>query len=908
LARKITANKPKRKAQVADDPSLVVVEHDDSKTDQTEKDSARREKIENFLAWAKKCYRVSNEAENPIRNRMLEAYRFAEGEQWNQQTIADRQSDDRPVITINRIRQFTRQVLNAQRAANISIRVLPVDSGSDVKTAEILQGLIRHIEQQSDASVAYNTGAGHQVLIGRGWWRVVSEFDNDTDFQANLRIKRIRNPFSVYVDPAAQEADYSDARFIILVEDMPRDEYRAKFGDASFASLTEFDDAFSRDVDWMPEGKVKIAEVWYVDVEPGTLYLVRMPNGQEMSVTEDEYLNLPPELGEPVVIRTRPIERRVVRSALINAREILEGNEDKTAGRIWPGQWIPIIPVLGDESDINGEVDLRGMVWDAMDAQRLYNYQNTALAEVLAMVPKAPYIGFEGQFAGHEAKWRLANRRNFPYLEVKTMSLDGKPLPLPQRISASADVGAIMTAIQQSDQDLKATMGLYEPSLGIRESNAQSGKAITALQKQGELANSNFQDNMNRAIRHTGRILVDLIPHIYDAPRVIRIIGSDDREKKVMIHSGANPNQLPQPDGEGKFSDGLEGVYDLNAGQFDVVIKEGPSTANAKEQAFNALTIFVQAYPEAFPLIGDLLMSALDWPGAQAAAERLKRAVPPGILGEGEQDDSGQQMAQQLQMAMQQAQEAGATIQELQMVIKSKQIETEARKAIELQKIASQERLSMIQLQGDIKQIGAQGEIDAKLLILEAKLAAMQSELDTANEAKMAAATRMADRADADKAREEDRRDMIAGHTLERDAANEDRFEDRRDSLVTRNQDREDAGSERQRDREDMFVTRTMDRDDGRERRRGDRLDATTEREAARQDAAAERQASRQDEATTFARQRSESVATRRMDREDATVAHSRARETAKDAAKTELEKEKIKAKAAKAKKEKSKE
>src|SRR5688572_12915635 len=152
---------------------------------------------------------------------MLEAYRFAEGEQWNQQTIADRQSDDRPVITINRIRQFTRQVLNAQRAANISIRVLPVDSGSDVKTAEILQGLIRHIEQQSNASVAYNTGAGHQVLIGRGWWRVVSEFDNDTDFQANLRIKRIRNPFSVYVDPAAQEADYSDARFIILVEDMP---------------------------------------------------------------------------------------------------------------------------------------------------------------------------------------------------------------------------------------------------------------------------------------------------------------------------------------------------------------------------------------------------------------------------------------------------------------------------------------------------------------------------------------------------------------------------------------------------------------------------------------------------------------------------------------------------------------
>lgn len=748
--------------------------------EQKDVSKAKAQKVATFLALARTRFQTVQNAESQLRLNMLDDWRFRAGEQWDASTLASRQEDDRACLTINRIPQFIRQVTNAQRASNLAVKVTPVDSGADVKTAEVLQGLVRHIEQQSDAAVAYSTAGDHQATMGRGYWYIDTEYEDEHSFVQSIRIKRIRNPFTVFMDPASVEADGSDARYCLIVEDIPKDEYEHRFPDSQTgsASLEDFSAIGASFSDWMPEGKVKIATYWYVEEVKSNLNLCkitmpRMPTlPGEMPVPPsqapdvallDEELKLIPADLKYTIARKRTVMVRKVKQALINATEVLEGNEDLTGGRDWPGKWIPVVPAIGDEIDINGVIDLRGMVRDAKDPQRLYNYQNSTLAETLALVPRAPYIGYEGQFEGHEVKWNQANRRAYPYLEVRPFTIGNQPAPFPQRVSAGADVGAIMTAIQQSDQDLKATMGLYEPSLGIRQSNSQSGVAIQALQKQGENANSNFLDNMSRAIRFTGRILIDLIPHIYDAPRIVRIIGPDEREQKVMIHAGQN---IPA---DTELPEGVKGVYDVGVGRYDVVVNAGPSLDSKRQEAFVALSGFVQSYPQAFPIIADLLMSSLDWPGAQAAAERFAKLVPPEVQDEedGAKPEQDPQMVAQMQQMMQQLEQKGVELDQVKQVLQSKQLETEAKVTLGREQMATDMKIAQLRAEVELTKEGEKARLQSQLLHAKAENDRLELKLQHQHELGMHLQERQDNREDGVQERTHAVQDMALSHVRE---------------------------------------------------------------------------------------------------------------------------------------------
>lgn len=768
------------------EPSIVVTEAGATQSqtgDQSQQDAA---KVQAFLSLARKRFQTVQSAESKLRLNMLDDWRFRAGYQWDASTLSSREEDDRACLVVNRLPQFIRQVTNAQRASNLSIKVTPVDSGADVKTADVLQGLVRHIEQQSDAAVAYSTAGDHQATMGRGYWYIDTEYEDDHSFVQSIRIKRIRNPFTVFMDPASTEADGSDARFCLIVEDVPKDEYEVRFPDSDVgnASLDDFNAVGASYSDWMPEGKVKIATYWYVEEEESTLYLIRMkiqpPMGpgdlvappmetKEAALLKEELAKLPDDLDYKVV-RQRTVMVRRVKQALINAIEILEGNEDLTEGRLWPGRWIPVVPAIGDEIDINGEIDLRGMVRDAKDPQRLYNYQQSTLAETLALVPRAPYIGYEGQFEGHEVKWNQANRRAYPYLEVRPFTIGNQPAPFPQRVSAGADVGAIMTAIQQSDQDLKATMGLYEPSLGIRQNSSQSGVAIEALQKQGENANSNFLDNMSRSIRFTGRIIIDLIPKIYDAPRIVRIIGPDETEKKVMVHSGAGLD----PDMD--LPEGVKGVYDVGVGRYDIVVNAGPSIESKRKEAFIALSGFVQSYPQAFPIIADLLMSSLDWPGAQAAAERFKKLVPPEVQSEEEgKPPVDPQMVAQIQQLMQQLEASGVELSQLKQMLQSKKLETDAKVTIEREQMATDMKIAQLRAEVELKKEQDKVQYESMLLQMKGEVERLELQLKHRHELGMHMQTREDDRIDQAAARSAAIHDMALSHAREDGRAMDER-------------------------------------------------------------------------------------------------------------------------------------
>jgi len=632
-------------------------------------DQVEDERVKKFLRLAQERFKLCADATADSRQKALDDLNFRVGEQWPADIQMQRQMDGRPCLTMNRLPQFIRQVTNEQRQQRPAIQVNPVGDGADQDTAEVLQGIIRHIEVNSDAEIAYDTAFEQCVTSGFGYWRILTDYISDKSFDQEILIKRVKNPFTVYVDPASIEPDESDARYKFLIEDMPASEYRVQYPNTQAASLGDFQSVGDNAPDWASRDTIRVAEYWHV--EENQTQVAQLADG---TVIPAEQV---PE-GAQVINRRNVLNRKVMWSK-INAVEIIEERE-------WPGYWIPLVPVLGDDIEVNGKRHLAGLVRSFKDPQRMYNYWVSAATEMIALAPKAPFIGAEGQFENHENEWAQANVRNFAKLEYKPVSISGTPVGPPQRQVFEPPIQSINLMTRQSDNDMKAVTGIYDASLG-EKGPEQSGKAILARQKQGDVATLNYADNLSRSIRHTGRLLIDLIPHIYDAPRVQRIIKPDQSVDHVIVH-----NQ--QPDGaQSMLSQSINKIYDIGTGRYDVTVSVGPSYQSKRQESVASMMALVQAYPEIMPIAGDLLVRNMDWPGAKEMADRLKKTLPPQLQPEADQDDPEAQLAKtqsQLNQVMQQHDALVQALNQANEVIRTKQVETQGKSDIERMKIEAQ--------------------------------------------------------------------------------------------------------------------------------------------------------------------------------------------------------------------------
>jgi hypothetical protein len=651
---------------------------------------------EKLLAEARARFQCASDAEDSIRKEALEDLRFRAGEQWPEHITAQRKLDSRPCLTINRIPQFLRQVTNEIRQNRPSIQINPVDDAADTETAEIFQGVIRHIEVSSDAEVAYDTAAEHAATFGFGYFRVCTDYVSEESFDQEVRIERVKSAFSVYFDPGCQKPDYSDARYCFVIQDLDKDEFKEQFPDSEVAGLADMGGVGDRAPGWFSDKGIRIAEYWHIEREKATLALL----ADGMVVTLDQ---VPPGIE---VIRTREVDVPKVYWCKINGVEVLDEKE-------WPGKYIPIVPVLGDEIMLDGERMLCGLVRFARDPQRMYNYWATAEAEMIALAPKAPFIGAAGQFEGYERQWLQANTRNQPYLEYKPTSVGGQPMPPPQRQTFEPPIQAMSMLRMQSADDLKATTGIYDASLGAR-SNEQSGRAILARQKEGDVANFHYADNLARAIKRLGRILVDLIPKIYDAPRVLRIIGKEEEERIVAIN---------QPTVE----KGVMRIYDLAVGKYDVTVSVGPSYSTKRQEAVASMMELSQAYPPLMQVAGDLMVKNMDWPGAQQIAERLRKVLPANLA----EDDDGEKQRipaeaqQQMQQMAQQNEQLSEALDKATDTIRTKKLELD-----------SKERIAALEAQMELVKVEAQLASRENIELLRQELMAVRSmisELATPN-------------------------------------------------------------------------------------------------------------------------------------------------------------------------------
>jgi hypothetical protein len=642
-----------------------------------EKETEDPRKEYDFLATAKERFRLCDEQTSHIRIAAKEDAEFELGEQWPEDIKRKREKKNRPCLTINRTASFTNQVINDNRQNRPSMKVRPADSQTDPKTADVINGLIRHVQYDSDAETAFDTAFDHAVTTSMGFFRVTTDYVDETSFDQEIKIDRIDNQFSVYYPVhLCHKADYSDAPYCFITSKMSKSEYRRRFGDDP--DNWDLNGEGDTDTQWLTDDSVVIAEYFVVEETYSKLYLVRDENGNLVTVDR-----VPKGYKAE---RERDVPTQKIKWYLINGKKILDEKD-------WPGKYIPVIPVLGKEICLDGKKHYKSLIRDAKDPQRMYNFWFTAYTEQIALAPKAPMIGAKGQFEGLEHKWRTANEENYPYLEYNPQSHQGALVPAPQRQPAPSPSSAYTDMLNIAVDNLKATTGIFDASLGA-SGNETSGRAIIARQRQGNTANFHFTDNQTRALRYCCRILVDLIPKIYDTARAIRIVGEDMADKVVMV----NQLYLDETTGE-------ERLYDLTVGKYDVIVDVGPSYATKRQEAADALLQFVQAYPPAAQAAGDLIAKNMDFPGADALAERLNKMVPPELLSDEER-----------------AQRQAGNEDELRQIIgdlERFQAENEQLKAFVGQQ---QEQLQMMQQEAANKEADRQVEMDKAVIKADTEL------------------------------------------------------------------------------------------------------------------------------------------------------------------------------------------
>lgn len=634
------------------------------------------EKVEqpSVVETAKKRYERARNFYNNPRQLALEDTRFALGDsdngwQWPAEIYRARNNiQKKPCLTINVTAQHCNQIINNIRQNRPTARVVPVDGGADKKTAEILGGMIRSIQSNSAADTAHDLAAEHAIYGGEGYWRVITDYESYDSFNQEILIKCIPNPRLVFIDPDAKEPDRSDAKWGFVFDDISREECKELYPECDPASWAED----SRG--WVTKDNIRIAEYFWCEYEDDVLFLLE--NGDSVlegdlddgAKIENGYISFG---GIAVkILQKRPTKRQQWKWC-----KLIGGETKPVEERDWPGSYLPIVTVVGKELNIDGEIVRKGIVRDLKDPARMVNYSYSAAVETLALQNKVPYLAASEAVEGYEDIWGAANIENRAYLPFNAYNENGNPIPVPERQAPAVMPAAQVQMLQLSTEEMRAASGQQNANFGIR-SEAQSGVGIQRLKVQGETATFHFPDNLVRALHYEAKVLIDLIPKVYDTKRIVRILGLDGNEDSAVLDPSLGEAHQEVD------SDEVKAIFNPLVGKYDVAIDTGPSFQTQRQEAAAALTELATKNPQLMGVAGDLVVRSYDFPGADEIAKRIEKTIPPEVRGEeGKQNPemAVQQMSQQLQQADTVIQNMQQHIDELEQVINGKLIEAQTK-------------------------------------------------------------------------------------------------------------------------------------------------------------------------------------------------------------------------------------
>jgi hypothetical protein len=625
---------------------------------------------EGLIAQSLKRFKITADAESESRSKALEDLRFSIGTgQWDEAVKTNREIEGKPCLTINRAPAFLRQYTGEERQHRSAMLVSPVGSGADLEVAKIHQGVLRHIEVVSLSDVVYDDS--YDWMMRTGWcpWRVKPDYVSDRSFDQEPRIEKFDNPLSVYLSPVRNTLG-QDPLWGHVVADYSEEDYLAEFGETELARLNFPTSMGNAEPEWITKDGVRVAEYWWLELQRKTLCLF-----------DDGTTALFDEIAKqdrPRIVQDRETIIRKVCCVKHDAVHVLKRYD-------YLGKYLPFPEVNGVRLNVNGKIYRAGMVRDYRDAQRIYDFMVTRQVEQVDMVSKDPlWVPEDNAQWGED--YRQMNRKNFSHLFFKAYNAEGKQLPPPQRAGREAPIQAMAEVIKQADYDMKAVVGIYGPGLGEEAGNAdESGFAILTRQQQSDTGSVTWHDNLNRAIIWEGKILLDLWPKLIPSARVQRIINPDDSVKHQVVFNSQNSD----PEEAQRLLNaqlGLKKAYDVGAGDYDLVLSSGPQYRTARAEGAKALGVVIGKNPEMMPILGDIWLDMLDVPGAEIAAKRIKKMLPPNLQDQ-DADDAQSKLAQAMSQLAALSQQHDIMVQELNRAsdtIRTKRLDLESRERVAL--------------------------------------------------------------------------------------------------------------------------------------------------------------------------------------------------------------------------------
>ena len=645
---------------------------------------------------AKKFLRLCNDSDTMNRQEALEDLKFASGgDQWPVDLQNSRNLESRPVLTINKLDGYCRQVTNQQRQQRPRIKVHPTNTQANKKTAEVIEGITRHIELSSNADNAYDTAFDHAVRMGWGFWRLTTKYTKADSFEQDIYIDAIPNPFTVYFDPNSERVDGSDADRCVITTMMPRAEFRIKYPQCDDGASFQARGTGDSQSEWITKEDIRVAEYYYIVREPAMLYMLSDGSSRFADGDKKDFFQRVQASGLEVVDE-RTSYKKKIKWKKLTAIEVIEEADI-------PGDYIPVVPVYGRHIIIGDKRKKFGMVRHAKDAQRMYNFWQTTITESIALAPKAKWIMAEGQEEGHEADWAAANVKSTPLLRYKQTDIEGNPAPPPVRLQPEPPPTGVMAASAGINQDIATLMGIFDPSQQMPGNI--SGKALNGQQQQVDLTNFDFYDNLTKSIGHTGKIILSMIPKIYDTARVMRIIGDDGKPDLVAINT---PQENPEGDAVNTV------LHDMSVGEYDIVMDTGPGYSSKRQAAVDAMMPLINGNAELFAVAGDLIFRNMDFPGAEIIADRLAAGNPMSQIDE--KSPIPPQVQMQLKANQAQMQQMQQQVQQLQMMIQQRQDIEQVKQDAETKRVLIKEtnKAHQMELQDQAEYVNAKLKTDTQ--------------------------------------------------------------------------------------------------------------------------------------------------------------------------------------------------
>lgn len=648
---------------------------------------------EDELELAKDRFKKCQAWEEYARNNFRSDMKFAAGDainnyQWPETIFAFRTGESRPCLTTNKIHTYNLNIKNKllQNKTDTKFRAV---SDSTEEAAKIYEGIYRHINYDSNGDSAIDTAAYNAIWGGIGWWRIDTDYEDAHSMDQKIVIRRIADALSVYIDPYCKEFDKSDAKFGFVYDKIPKKEWNRRYPEyKDISQITALGN--EEDTLWETQDTITVAEYYTKTIKKQKLYALK----DGTTITDEE-------------LKKKDSSYAKIKSKVLNWRYITEDSIDwyLIAGtqivdhRPWVGKYIPLVCVIGEENVIDGQMDRLGNTRAMLSPQQIYNTWISSGAEYLLTQTKVQYIVSIDSIEEYQNTWKNSHLENPFVLPIKHRTEDGQEIPPPIPVQPPQYPQGYETGLNIADKDMMAASGIYEAQLGA-PSNERTGKAIDARTSNGETSTYHYNDHLTKALIYSGKIILDLIPKVYDTERVIKILSLDGKTiHSVQIDPTAPTAHMPIDPSPGTAvnTNTIRAILNPNIGTYAVISDVGPDYQTKRLEDLNNLGQLLQQIPAIAQIAAGPYVREMDFDLAPEIADRLDRMAPPAALGLGptpQEQQMNQVMTQQHQIIQKQEME----IMELKMKALEQLIQKDIdyKNAITNEEKANTERMKVV--------------------------------------------------------------------------------------------------------------------------------------------------------------------------------------------------------------------